>query len=174
MGGNMLIGERLVKAMNAQIGSELGASNQYLMIATYFERESLPELAAFFYRQSDEEREHSMKFVHYVSEAGGEVEIPAIEKPPGDIQAADQAAQMALDWEMEVTKQINALMDLAIEEKDHIAQEFLRWFTTEQLEEVSTMSELLAVIQRAGGNLLLVEDYITRKGDPHTNADAEG
>lgn len=164
----MLISKSLNEAMNKQIGSELAASNQYIKIASYFDGEQLPELAAFFFRQSDEEREHAMKFVHYILEAGGEVDIPAIEPTPKSIASAEAAVQLALDWEMEVTKQINGLMDLAIQENDYLAQNFLRWFVDEQLEEVSTMDELLGVVRRAGDQLLFVEDYIVRKGDPHT------
>ena len=164
----MLISESLNKAMNKQIGSELGASNQYLALASYFENETLPELAAFFFRQSDEERMHALKFLHYVLEAGGKIEIPAIEAPSAKIDSAEMAAQMALDWEVEVTSQINNLMAMAIDEKDYIAQDFLRWFVTEQLEEVSTMDELLSVIRRAGEDrLFYVEQYLVRRGDPH-------
>ncbi len=163
----MLISKAMNEAMNMQIGSELAASNQYITIASYFGREQLPELADFFFRQSDEEREHAMKFVHYILEAGGEVDIPAIEPAQGSIASAQEAVQMALDWEMEVTKQINGLMDLAIRENDHLAQNFLRWFVDEQLEEISTMDELLGVIRRAGDQLLFVEDYVVRRGDPH-------
>lgn len=168
----MLISDKLNQSMNRQIGSELGASNQYLKIAAYFDRESLPELAEFFFRQSDEERTHAMKFVRYILDAGGVVEIPAISAAPNDISSADGAVKMALDWEMEVTKQINDLMNQAIDEKDHIAQQFLRWFVDEQLEEVSTMDTLLAVVKRAGDQLMFVEQYIARLGDPHA-AEAE-
>ena len=167
----MLISESLNTAMNEQIGSELGASNQYLKIASYFDSETLPELAAFFFRQSDEERLHAMKFVRYILDAGGEVEIPAIDAAPKVIESAEAAAKMALDWELEVTKQINNLMDMAIKEGDHIAQEFLSWFVNEQLEEVSTMDSLLNVIRRTGeGQLQFVEEYLVRHGDPHAEA----
>ena len=88
----MLIGEKLNEAMNAQIGSELGASNQYLQIAAYFDSENLPVLAALFFRQAEEEREHAMKFVRYILETGGAVAIPAIEQPPHDIGSAEKAA----------------------------------------------------------------------------------
>lgn len=159
----MLISERLEQAMNEQIGREFGASMQYLSIATYFEREHLPELAAFFYRQAAEEHEHAMKFVRYITEAGGHVRIPAIPAPKHDFASAEECARLALEWELEVTRQINDLMNLAIEEKDHIAQDFLRWFVTEQLEEVSTMDTLLGVIRRAGEQgLLFVEEYLAR------------
>lgn len=165
----MLISEKLNQSMNKQIGSELGASNQYLKIGAYFDSESLPELAGFFYRQSDEERLHALKFVHYITDAGGVVEIPTIGAAPADIASAEAAVKMALDWELEVTKQINSLMDQAIAEKDHIAQQFLSWFVDEQLEEVSTMDTLLAVVKRAGNQLLFVEQYVERYGDPHAN-----
>ncbi|NIM96165.1 MAG: hypothetical protein GTO18_20905 [Anaerolineales bacterium] len=169
----MLISEQLALAMNEQVGRELGASNQYVNIAAYFDSEALPELAGFFYRQADEERMHAMKFVHYVVEAGGKVAIPAVDEPTAEIKSAEEAAKLSLEWELEVTNQINDLMNMAIEEKDHIAQEFLRWFVNEQLEEVSTMDELLSVIRRAGeSGLLFVEDFIVRRGDPHEEGEA--
>ena len=158
----MLISKELETGMNEQIGSEFGASLQYVNIAAYFDADSLPQLAAFFYRQAEEEKMHAMKFAHYIVEAGGQVRIPDVEGPKYDFTSAKEAAQAAFDWEMEVTRQINALMDLAIKQNDHIAQEFLRWFVSEQLEEVSTMDTLLTVIDRAGENLLWVEDFLAR------------
>lgn len=169
----MLISEELTDAMNEQIGHEFGASLQYFNIAAYFDTDDLPELAAFFYRQAEEEKMHALKFLHYLVEAGGRVQIPAIPRPVHQIESAQQAAQMALDWEMEVTGQINGLMDLAVEQNDHIAQDFLRWFVTEQLEEVSTMNTLLSVIRRAGDNLLWVEDFLARNPDPHAGEEED-
>ena len=158
----MLINQELQNSINAQVGREFGASLQYVNIATYFDADSLPQLAAFFYRQAEEENMHAMKFVHYVVDAGGQVRIPAVQGPKSDFASAKEAVQAALDWELEVTRQINALMDLAIKQNDHIAQDFLRWFVTEQLEEVKTMDTLLRVVARAGENLLWVEDFLAR------------
>jgi bacterioferritin B len=158
----MLISKELEQAINDQVGREFGASLQYVSIASYFDADSLPELAAFFYRQADEEKMHAMKFVDYIVDAGGQVRIPAIDASRYDFSEVRDAVQAALDWEMEVTKQINGLMDLAIKQNDHIAQDFLRWFVTEQLEEVSTMETLLKVVERAGANVLWVEDFLAR------------
>lgn len=158
----MLISKELEQAINDQVGREFEASLQYVNIATYFDSDDLPELAAFFYRQAEEEKMHAMKFVHYIVDAGGQVRVPGIEQPKYDFKAAEEAVQAALDWELGVTKHINNLMDLAIKQNDHIAQDFLRWFVTEQLEEVSTMETLLNVVRRAGGNLLWVEDFLAR------------
>jgi ferritin len=168
----MLISDKLAKAMSDQVGRELGASNQYVAIAAYFDAESLTELASFFYGQSDEERMHALKFVHYVADAGGKVAIPAVAQPQSAFESAEAAARLSLEWELEVTKQINALMDIAIQEKDHIAHGFLEWFVNEQLEEVNTMNELLSVIRRAGKDgLLLVEQYVARRSQTHAAAD---
>lgn len=158
----MLISKELEEAINTQIGAEFGASIQYNSIAAYFDTDDLPNLAAFFYRQADEEHMHAMKFLNYIVEAGGEVRIPAIDAPKYNFTSAEEAAQLALTWETEVTKQINGLMDQAIKDNDHISQDFLRWFVSEQLEEISTMETLIKYIQRGKDNLLFVDDYLSR------------
>ena len=159
----MLISENLVKAFSAQIGNEFGASIQYVMLASYFEREALPQLAARFYTQAAEENMHAMKLARYVNEAGGLLQIPAIPAGKADFASTEEAVQMALDWELTVTKQINDLVGLAIKESDHLAQIFLQWFVSEQLEEVTSMEMLLRTVKRAGDNLLLVEDFLARQ-----------
>jgi ferritin len=158
----MQISKAMAELMNAQVGNELGASNQYVQIATYFDGKSLSKLAKFFYEQAEEERDHAMKFVHFLMEVGAELSLPAIPAAKADIGSAEKAFEMSLGWEQEVTKQINAMMDLAIQEKEYASQAFLQWFVTEQVEEVSTMEGMLDVVRQAGEkNLLMVEAYLT-------------
>lgn len=160
----MQISKAMSDLMNAQVGNELGASNQYLQIASYFDGESLSKLAKFFYDQSEEEREHAMKFVHFLMEVGAELSIASIPATNTDIGTAEKAFEMSLGWEQEVTSQINAMMDLAIQEKDYASQAFLHWFVTEQVEEISTMESMLDVVRKAGEkNLLMVEAYLTHR-----------
>lgn len=158
----MLISKKLEEAMNKQIGEEFGASLQYVSIASYFDADDLPQLAGFFYRQAEEERDHAMKFVNFLIDAGGQVRIPAIPETKYDFESAEECAKAALVWEQNVTKMINDLMNIAVEDKDYISQDFLRWFVTEQLEEISTMETLLATVRRASTNLLWVEEYLAR------------
>jgi ferritin len=160
----MLISEKLAKAFSAQVGNEFGASLQYVMVASYFEREALPILAARFYKQADEERMHAMKIAHYVNAAGGNLCIPAIPAGKHDFKSVEEAVQLALDWEVTVTKQINDLVSMAAAESDHLAQNFLVWFVNEQLEEVSSMDMLLRTVRRANGDMLRVEEYVARSG----------
>jgi len=160
----MQISKALADLMNAQVGNELGASNQYLQIASYFDGEALSKLAKFFYDQAEEEREHAMKFVHYLMDVGATLSISAIPATNTDIGTAEKAFEMSLGWEQEVTSQINRMMDLAIQEKDYASQAFLQWFVTEQVEEVSTMESMLQVVRKAGEkNLLMVEAYLTHR-----------
>jgi ferritin len=156
----MLINDKIAAAFNQQVGCELGNSNQYIAIAAYFENQSLIGLAKMFFKQADEEREHAMKFVKFILDAGGKVVMPAIAAVQNDFKSAEEAAQLALDAEVRTTNQINDLVTLSIAEKNYIAQNFLQWFVNEQLEEVSSAQTHLDVIKRAGSNVLMVEAYL--------------
>lgn len=161
----MLISQKMNKAINEQIGREFGASLQYVAIAAHFDAQSLSMLAKHFYRQAEEERDHAMRFVRYVVDAGGAVTIPAVSGAKSEFATAEEAVKLSLTWEEEVTKQIHALVDLAIKESDHTTGNFLRWFVEEQLEEVSSMDGLLSVVRRAGeSGLLQVEAHLARNG----------
>jgi len=154
----MLISKQLNDTINAQIGNELGASMQYLQIASYFEGESLPNLAKFFFLQAEEENEHAMKFLHFLLEVGAEVKIPTIQQPKSKFGSAEECVKDALAWEVEVTKQIYNLVDIAVKDKDYISQRFLDYYVSEQLEEISSMETLLAMVQRAGDSNLFQLD----------------
>ncbi|MEO6847263.1 MAG: ferritin [Chthoniobacterales bacterium] len=157
----MLISQAINDAVNEQIGYEFGAMMQYFAIAAHFEAESLPFLSKHFFNQGEEEKVHALKFIKFVLDAGGRVEIPKQDAPKGKFTFAEDAVKMSLEQEIRVTERINALMDLALKENNHIASTFLQWFVIEQLEEVSAMDHLLKIVQRAGeGQLLLVEQYL--------------
>lgn len=164
----MIIKPKIVDAMNAQIQSEFTASAQYIAIAVYFDSEGLPDLANFFYRQSEEERMHAMKFVHFLLEVGATPLIPPTPDLRNDFSSATDAVQYALAQEMKVTEQINHLVSLSTDEHDHTSRNFLQWFVTEQVEEVSSMTLLLQTIKHAGNNLLLVEDFVRRRAAMET------
>ena len=157
----MLISARLAKAFNDQIGHEFGASMQYVSIAAHFSRMKLTLLSKLFLEQADEEKQHAMKFVQYLLDTQGDLRIPAIAAPTATFASAEAAVKAALDWEQDVTRQITALMELAVKESDYLAQSFLQWFIDEQLEEVVKMDRLLGVIRQAGEkNLIMVEAYL--------------
>lgn len=171
-----MLSGRLQDAINAQIVNELYASNAYLSVASYMDTQGLKVLAAFFFRQSDEERLHATKLLHYVLDVQGDVHIGSVPAPPVTFDSVEAAVAKSLDQENQVTAQINALMTIAHEEKDYATSSFLKWFVDEQVEEVASMTDLLNLIRRAGPqNLLLVEDRLMKQGvQPIATAGPEG
>jgi len=154
---------RFTDTLNAQVASEFGASQQYIAIAVHYDAETLPQLAAHFYQQAVEERNHAMMIVQYLLDADAEVVIPAVAAPQTAFADDRAPVALALEQEKTVTAQITNLVQIAREDDEYVGEQFLGWFLDEQREEVASMTTLLAVIDRAGvDNLLLVEDYLNR------------
>jgi ferritin len=160
----MLTNQKIIDAINEQIGYEFSAELQYYAIAAHFAAEALPQLSQHFFQQAEEEKGHALRFIKYVVDAGGRVVIPAIDAPKSTFKTPEVAIKLSLDQEVKVTHQINALVELARLEKDDITINFLQWFLTEQLEEVSSMDNLLKIVQRAGDDLLQADEYLARVG----------
>src|SRR3954452_12262765 len=158
-------------ALNEQIGNEFAASQQYIAVAVHYDDETLPQLAAFFYRQAVEERNHAMMMIQYMLDAGHEVAIPGAEPPRGGFADTVEPVQIALDHEKRVSEQIGALAKLARDEGDYQGEQFMQWFIKEQVEEVSTMSDLLRIVQRSQENPLLAEEYLARESFGAESAD---
>jgi len=157
----MLTSQKVIDAINEQIGYEFSAELQYYAIAAHFAAEALPQLSQHFFKQAEEETLHAMKFVQYMLDTKGELKIPAIPAPKATFKSAEEAVQAALQWEEDVTRQITGLMDIAVKQNDYLGQSFLQWFIDEQLEEVVKMDRLLNVIKQSGErNLLMVEAYL--------------
>jgi len=149
--------------LNEQIGYEFAASQQYIAIAVYYDSETLSELAAHFYRQALEERNHAMMIVQYLLDADEPVVIPGVEAPQTSFSDAVAPVSLALEQEKRVTDQIVGLVKRAREDGELVGEQFLHWFLQEQREEVSSMTDLLAIVERGKDNLLHVEEYLARK-----------
>jgi len=157
----MKISERLAKAINDQIGHEFQASQGYLTMAGYFKEKELGYLHKIMVAQSTEEREHALKFVKYIWDTESKLEIPALEAPYSDFKSTEHVFETALAWEQEVTRRINELMKIAIEDQDYQSQSFLKWYVDEQLEEETSMTQYLNVVRMSGEkNMLMVEAYL--------------
>jgi ferritin len=148
--------------LNEQIGYEFGASQQYIAVAVYYDSQSLQELAAHFYRQAVEERNHAMMMVQYLLDADADVVTPGVEAPQTEFSDAVAPVALALAQEKRVTQQIVELVKLARDEGELVGEQFLHWFLQEQREEVASMTELLAVVERGRDNLLTVEEHLSR------------
>jgi ferritin len=152
-----------VSKLNEQLGHEFGAHQQYIAIATYYDALTMPQMAALFYQQATEERDHAMMMVQYLLDADETPVIPALEAPQVDFHDVVEPVEAALAQEKRVTEQINNLTRIARENNDFASDQFMQWFIKEQVEEVAKMSDLLAVVTRSKDNYERIEDWIARE-----------
>ncbi|WP_028471850.1 ferritin [Nocardioides alkalitolerans] len=154
---------RFAEQLNVQIGNELAAHNQYLACAVYYDALTMPQMATFFYGQALEERDHAMMMVKYLLDTDADVVIPGVDAPIARFESLVAPVELALAQEKKVTEQINALLRTAREESDFASEQFMQWFIKEQVEEVATMSDLLAVVTRSKDDVNDIEEYVARE-----------
>jgi len=159
-----------VERLNEQIGHEFAAHQQYVAIAVFYDAETLPRLAAFFYAQALEERNHALMMVRYLLDAGEEARVPGVRAPATSFGDIVEPVGVALEQERRVSDQIGELARVARDAGDFQSEQFVQWFLKEQIEEVATMSDLLRVVDRARENPLLAEEYLARE---HGESDGE-
>ncbi|MBK5216031.1 MAG: ferritin [Propionibacteriales bacterium] len=154
---------RFVEQLNEQIDNEFGAHQQYVAIAAYYDALTMPQMAALFYSQAIEERDHAMMMVKYLLDADESVVIGGVDAPRCDFSNVVEPVQLALEQEKRVTEQINALTKTAREESDFASDQFMQWFIKEQVEEVAKISDLLAVVSRSKDDYERIEDWVARE-----------
>ena len=151
------------KLLQEQIRNEFTASQQYVAVAVWYDDQDLPQLAAHFYKQALEERNHAMMMVQYLLDKDIRPHIPGVGEVASDFKTALEPLELALAQEITVTKQIETLARTARDESDYVGEQFMQWFLKEQVEEVAAMKTLVNVANRAGDNLFHLEDFLARE-----------
>ncbi|TNC42863.1 ferritin [Mumia zhuanghuii] len=155
--------EKFAALLSEQVGHEFAAHQQYVAIACYYDALTMPRMAALFFQQAIEERDHAMMMVQYLLDADVPVRIPGVADPINDFEDVVAPVTLALAQEKRVTDQINELTRVARDENDFASDQFMQWFIKEQVEEVSKMGDLLAVVTRSSGDLEAIEHWVARE-----------
>ena len=158
--------DAFIDQLNQQIGHEFAAHQQYIAIAIFYDEQTMQQTAQLFFDQAVEERNHAMMMVRYLLDADARVEIPGIVAPVTHFEDVVAPVVLALEQEKRVTSQINELIGIARRENDFASDQFMQWFIKEQIEEVSKMSDLLAVARRSSHDVEQIEDYVQRETAP--------
>ena len=165
-----MLSETMTAALNKQINAEAYSAYLYQSMAAWALDQGLKGLANWMDCQAKEEMVHAFKLYNHVAERGGRVLLTAIDGPPTDWDSPVAAAQNVVAHEQKVTGLINALVDLAIGEKDHATRSFLNWFVDEQVEEEDSANEVLGQLTLAaespGGILMIDRELGTRVFTP--------
>ncbi len=156
-----MLSKTMQDALNEQIKIEAQSSQVYLAMASWAEiQPGIDNITAFFYRHSEEERQHMLKLVHFVNDRGGFAMIPALEQPKLTFPSLQHAFKELLNHEIFVSESINKLVDIALQEKDYATHNFLQWYVAEQIEEEAlarTINDKLELIGDDKGGLYLFD-----------------
>jgi len=166
---------KMEQALNDQVKWELWSSYLYLSMSTYFEDMGLVGFANWMKVQEQEEKFHATKFHNYTVERGGRIKLQTLEAPENSWDNPLAAFEDTLKHEQGVTARINALMDLAIEEKDHATASYLKWFIDEQVEEEASVADVINKLKLVAGNpsalYMLDKELATRVFTPPAAAE---
>ncbi len=146
------------KALNDQVLLEASASNNYLAMASWCEVTGYQGAANYFYTQSDEERTHMLKIVHYLNALGATAAIPAIKAPTITYTSLEELIKTALQGEVSVTKAVHNMVEIAQKDKDHSTYAFLEWFVNEQVQEETKFETLLQKFDLIGRDKLAINE----------------
>ena len=154
----MKISSKMKKALNDQVALEASASNSYLAMASWCEVTGYQGAANYFYVQSDEERTHMLKIVHYLNDMAAIATIPATKAPSSTYKSLEGLIKTALKNEQAVTKAIHKMVEIAQKEKDHSTNVFLEWFVNEQVQEETKFETLLQKFDLIGRDKLAINE----------------
>jgi ferritin len=161
-----MLSDTLQRALNSQVNAELYSSYLYLAMSMYFEHSDMPGAATWMKVQAQEEVWHGYKFIGFINEHGGRVELEAIDMPPLEWDSARAAFEDAHMHEVKVTALVGDLVSLARNEKDYMTDNFLQWFVDEQVEEESSVSEVVRkfrLAENSGGSLLMIDNELGQR-----------
>ncbi len=169
-----MLSDKVQAAMNKQINAEFHSAYIYLSMAAYFEDKNLQGFANWMRIQTQEERDHALRFYDFIVERRGRVLLEPIAAVPTEWDSPTAVFEAAFAHEQKISGMINDLMDLALKEKDHAAASFLKWFVDEQVEEESNADNIvqqLKLIGDAGAALFLMDrEMATRVYTPPATA----
>ena len=141
------------KALNSQIKNELQAHYNYLGMSAHFERTAYLGFAKWMRTQAGEEYTHAMKVFDYLRERNATVQLAAIDAPKTEYGPKPlEVFEISLAQEQGVTQQIHDLSELALRDKDYATLQFLTWFLQEQVQEESTVQDIVDRLKLAGDN----------------------
>lgn len=164
-----MISERMQNALNEQVNKEFYSAYMYLAMSAYCTKIGLPGFAQWMRLQYEEENMHVTRMYDYILHQSGEIHLKQIEEPAREFGSPLEIFEQTLAHEQFITRSINNLMGLAIEERDYATQTFLQWYVSEQVEEEANVNDVLNPLRMVGndkGGLMMIDQNLGRRAAP--------
>ncbi|GAB4284916.1 MAG: ferritin [Candidatus Rifleibacteriota bacterium] len=164
-----MLNKKMSAAINEQINEEMYSFYLYLAMAEYAADKGLPGMQHWMRCQAMEELGHAVRFMNYMAEKGGKVELKALKAPPKTWKTVKQVFEEVLKHEEHITGCINNLVDLALSLKDHATSNMLNWFISEQVEEEASAKAVIDMINLTGsapGGMFMVDKELAARPAP--------
>jgi len=145
-----MLTSKIETALNNQVSVEAESSQVYLAMASWAENLGFEGVSQFMYAHSDEERQHMLKLIKFINERGGHAKVSQLSAPPTEFGSFKDMFQTLFDHEVMVSKAINNLVDVSLQEKDYATHNFLQWYVSEQIEEEALARNILDKINLIG------------------------
>jgi len=151
-----MMNKKIETILNDQLKLEVVASMQYLAMASWAEINGYNGVASFFYKQSDEERQHMLKIMRFINGRGGKAIAPALSAMSHEFDSLKHLFTFFLESEQKVTKHVEKVMTESLEQKAYASHNFMQWYVAEQVEEENlarTLLDKLNIIDNDKGGL---------------------
>jgi ferritin len=149
----MKMSNDLEKKFQDQITLELHAFATYRQLAIEADEQDLPGITAWLKAQAEEEIVHANKFIQHLSDRDNHASIGTIDASgvtPG--LSVLEIFEAALAHEEKVSESIRELYRSADKEEDLDSKPMLHWFLDEQIEEESTVREIIGRVKLVGND----------------------
>jgi ferritin len=158
-----MISNAMEEALFAQLNDEFHSAYLYLAMSAYCHHLDFNGAANWLKLQYEEEQGHATRIYNYLIEQGAHVELKAIPQPPSKFGTILEVFKSSLEHEQKMTEKLNNLSDQALKEKDHATYNLLQWFVNEQVEEESTVGDIISklkLVKEDGYGLLMIDNEL--------------
>jgi ferritin len=147
-----MISEKMADRIDEQINKEMFSAYLYLAMSARMTETGYHGIAKWLMVQYHEEMFHAMKFYGYLHDQGSTAHLKPIAAPVFKETGIKELFQHVLEHEKGVTRNIDEIMAMAIEEKDYATQVLAQWYVNEQVEEEKNDMDILQAIDLIGNS----------------------
>ena len=159
----MKLSDTLAEAFNKQVTAELEASLVYLQLSYILDDLGLVGMRDWMKTQSEEELTHAQQFADHMLDRDATISSPALK-----VTNAIEAFEASLAHEQKISGMIRDLAAAAQNESDFDSRPLLDTFLQEQIEEESTVKEILdrlRMVANDGSGLLRMDAELGARED---------